>query len=129
MTLDDATRRMVAGKNFGVLATVNPDGSPQTSVLWVGLDGDTIVISALAQRRKVRNIQRDPRVSLTITDAENAYHSVEIRGTADVVDDPDRSLSFRLTHEYIGEDPPADPAGTSRVIIRVTPEKVVTFGA
>ncbi len=127
MALDDTTKQLVDGKNFGVLATVNPDGSPQTSVLWVGLDGDTVVISALANRRKVRNIQRDPRVSLTITDAANPYQSVEIRGKADVTTDPERSMSFRLSHKYAGEDPPADPPGTSRVIVRITPEKVINF--
>lgn len=128
MVLDDATKQMVDGKNFGVLATVNPDGAPQTSVLWVGLDGDTVVISAMAHRRKVRNIQRDARVSLTIIDAANPYHSVEIRGRADVTDDPERSMSFQLSHKYAREDPPADPPGASRVIVRITPEKVITFG-
>jgi PPOX class probable F420-dependent enzyme len=127
MALDDTARHLVAGKNFGVLATVNPDGSPQTSVVWVGLDDDAVVISALASRRKVRNIGRDPRVSLTITDAQNPYQSVEIRGTADVTDDPERSLSFRLSHKYVGEDPPADPPGARRVIVRITPEKVINF--
>jgi PPOX class probable F420-dependent enzyme len=125
MALDDATKQVVDGKNFGVLATVNPDGSPQTSVVWVGLDGDEVVISAMAHRRKVRNIQRDPRVSLTITDAANPYRAVEIRGDADVIDDPERSVSFRLSHKYAGEDPPADPPGTSRVIVRITPAKVI----
>jgi PPOX class probable F420-dependent enzyme len=128
MALDDAAKQMVDGKNFGVLATTNADGSPQTSVLWVGLDGDTVVISAMAHRRKVRNIKRDPRVSLTIIDAGNPYHSVEIRGKADVIDDPERSLSFRLSHKYADEDPPADPPGAQRVIIRIVPEKVITFG-
>lgn len=128
MALDDAAKQLVDGTNFGVLATVNPDGSPQTSVLWVGLDGDTVVISAMAHRKKVHNITRDPRVSLTIIDAGNPYHSLEIRGRADVTADPERSLSFRLSHKYAGEDPPADPPGKQRVIIRITPEKVITFG-
>lgn len=128
MALDDAVKQLVDGTNFGVLATVNPDGSPQTSVLWVGLDGDTVVISAMAHRRKVRNIERDPRVSLTITDAGNPYHSVEIRGRAEVIADPERSMSFQLSHKYVGEDPPADPPGKQRVIIRIVPEKTISFG-
>jgi PPOX class probable F420-dependent enzyme len=128
MTLDDTAKQLVDGRNFGVLATVNPDGSPQTSVLWVGLDGDTVVISAMAHRKKVHNIQRDPRVSLTVIDAANPYRFVEIRGRADVTDDPERSLDFQLSHKYDGEDPSADPPGKTRVIVRITPEKVITYG-
>ena len=102
---------MVDGRNFAVVATVNPDGSPQTSVVWVGLDGDAVVFSTTAARRKTRNILRDPRVSVT------------------VIDDPERTLGHRLSHKYVGEDPPPEPPSVRRVIIRVTPEKVTGFAA
>jgi PPOX class probable F420-dependent enzyme len=127
MALDDKTRQLVDGRNFGVVATLNPDGSPQTSVIWVGLDGDAVVFSARADRQKTRNLRRDPRVSVTVINAENPYQTVEIRGTAEVIDDPERSLSFRLSHKYAGEDPPPEPPEVKRVIIRITPEKVVSF--
>jgi PPOX class probable F420-dependent enzyme len=129
MTLDDNTRQLVDGKNFGVVATLNPDGSPQTSVIWVGLDGDAVVFSARADRRKTRNLLRDPRVSLTVINAANPYQTVEIRGTAEVIEDPERSLSFRLSHKYAGEDPPPEPPEVRRVIVRITADKVVSFSA
>lgn len=129
MALDDATRLLVEGRNFATLATLNPDGSPQTSVIWVGLDGDAVVFSSTTGRRKTRNIVRDPRVSLTIIDADNPYHAVEIRGRAEVIDDPERTLSQRLSHKYLGEDPPPDPPEVQRVIIRVTADKVIGFSA
>ena len=129
MALDDTTRQLVDGKNFATIATLNPDGSPQTSVIWVGLDGDAVVFSSTTSRRKTRNILRDPRVSLTILDAANPYRTVEIRGTAEVIDDPSRELGRRLSHKYVGEDPPAEPASVRRVIVRVTADKVIGFSA
>ena len=60
--LGAAVRALADGPNFAALATINSDGSPQTSVMWVGLDGDDLVFSTVAGRRKVRNMERDPRV-------------------------------------------------------------------
>lgn len=129
MTFDDTTRQLVDGTNFAVLATLNPDGSPQTSVIWIGLDGDAVVFSSRADRKKTRNVQRDPRVSLTVIDATDPYRTVEIRGKAEVFDDPERELGRRLSHKYVGEDPPAEPPEVKRVIVRVVPEKVISFSA
>ncbi|HEX6356216.1 PPOX class F420-dependent oxidoreductase [Actinophytocola sp.] len=125
MTLDDTTRQLVDGANFAVLATVNPDGSPQTSVIWVGLEGDAVVFSSTTARKKTRNIVRDPRVSVTVIDSANPYRTVEIRGKAEVIDDPTREVGRRLSHKYVGEDPPADPPGVKRVRVRVVPETVI----
>jgi PPOX class probable F420-dependent enzyme len=127
VTFDDATRQLIDGKNFATLATLNPDGSPQTSVIWIGLDGDAVVFTSTTGRKKTRNIAKDPRVSLTIFDMADPYRTVEIRGTAELIDDPDRELSHRLSHKYVGEDPPREPADVQRVIVRITPEKVIGF--
>lgn len=127
MTLNDATRQLIDGANFATLATINPDGAPQTSVIWVGLDGDAVVFSSTTGRRKIRNIVRDPRVSLTIFDVANPYQTVEIRGVVELVDDPDKELPRQLSHKYTGEDPPQEGPEVRRVIARLIPEKVVGF--
>jgi PPOX class probable F420-dependent enzyme len=127
MILDDTTRQLVDGTNFAVLGTLNADGSPQTSVIWIGLDGDAVVFSSTTARKKTRNIQRDPRVSLTVIDSADPYRTVEIRGKAEVFDDPERELGRRLSHKYVGEDPPAEPPEVKRVIVRLIPEKVISF--
>jgi PPOX class probable F420-dependent enzyme len=126
---DEATRALLDGKNFAVVATLNPDGGPQTSVVWFKRDGDTIVFSTTASRRKARNLARDPRVSVSIFDTENPYHSVEIRGVAELVEDPRRTLSEELSQKYLGENPPAEPDDVVRLIVRVMPAKVTTFAA
>jgi PPOX class probable F420-dependent enzyme len=129
VTLDDATRRLVDGKNFATLATINPDGSPQASVVWVGLDGDAVVLSSTTGRKKTRNIARDPRVSLTLFAMDDPYFSVEIRGRAELVPDPTKALPRELSEKYVGGPPPAEPDDVARVIVRVTAERVNTFGS
>jgi PPOX class probable F420-dependent enzyme len=65
IALSEETLRLVDGKNYAVLATVNPDGSPQTSVVWVGRDGGDLLFSTVEGRVKYRNMLRDPRVSVS----------------------------------------------------------------
>jgi PPOX class probable F420-dependent enzyme len=125
--LDAATRNLLDARTFATLATLGPHGEPHTSVIWVDRDGDTLVFSTLAGRQKARNLARDPRLSVTLFDLADPYHTVEIRGVADLIEDPDRALSYRVTHKYLGMDPPADPPGDRRLIVRVRPEKIITL--
>ncbi|WP_328885351.1 PPOX class F420-dependent oxidoreductase [Streptomyces sp. NBC_00316] len=124
---DPATASLLDGKNFATLATVNPDGGPQTSVVWFEREGDTVLISVTSGRKKARNIQRDPRVSLTVFDLSNPYRSAEIRGTAELLPDPDKELPKRLSQRYLGEAPLHEMTAEIRLIVRVTPERVNGF--
>ena len=69
IALSPATLRLLDGRNYAVLATVNPDGSPQTSVMWIGRDGGDLLFSTVEGRVKHRNMLRDPRVSVTVIDS------------------------------------------------------------
>lgn len=123
-TLSDTARKMFDDHNYVVLATVNPDGSPQTSVLWAKRDGDDILLSTVHGRRKALNIQRDPRVSLTIYDRENPYDYVEIRGTVSFTEEGGRELIEELSQAYRGESYPEEPEGTVRLVVRLTPHRI-----
>ncbi|MFD7982478.1 PPOX class F420-dependent oxidoreductase [Kitasatospora indigofera] len=129
VALDEATRRLLDGRNVATLATLNPDGGPQTSVVWVMRDGDTVVLSTTAGRQKARNLLKDPRVSLTLFDSANPYATVEIRGVAELREDPRRELPRVLSHKYLGVDPPAEGDEVVRLAVRVTPSRVITFSA
>ncbi|WP_246281666.1 PPOX class F420-dependent oxidoreductase [Fodinicola acaciae] len=129
MDMDALARKLLDGKNFATIATLNADGSPQTSVMWVKRDGDSVLFSTRADRQKARNLRRDPRLSLSVFDPENPYRYVEIRGRAELTDDPDKTLPRELSHKYVDADPPYEPAELLRVIVRVVPDKVITFGA
>lgn len=126
-SLDDTARRLLDGKNFATVATLLPDGSPQTSVVWVMRDGDQVLFSTVAARRKARNLERDPRVSVSIFDTANPYLSIEIRGTAELTVDEAKALPVELSHKYLGEDPPNESDDEVRLVVRITPDKVNTF--
>jgi PPOX class probable F420-dependent enzyme len=123
--LSEAARELADGANFATVATINPDGGPQTSVVWIGRDGDDLLFSSARHRRKVRNLARDPRVSITIIDGRDPYTHVEVRGRAKLTDDPSNALGNVLSHKYLGTDAPGDPEWFERVQVRVVPHKVV----
>ncbi|MCX4909588.1 PPOX class F420-dependent oxidoreductase [Streptomyces sp. NBC_00878] len=124
---DDSVRALLDGKNFASVATLGPGGAPQNSVVWFKREGDTLLFSSTDGRQKVRNLRRDPRVSLSVFDLANPYTSVEIRGTAEVLPDKDKRLPYELSHKYLGIDPPAEKDDEVRVIVRVVPERIVGF--
>ena len=66
MTLPDSARRVLLSDEVATVATINPDGRPHVTCAWVGLDGDEIVIGTLMDQRKLRNLRRDPRVTLSV---------------------------------------------------------------
>jgi len=125
--LDDSVRALLDGKNFASVATLGPDGAPQNSVVWIKREGDTVLFSSLQDRQKVRNLRHDPRVSLSVFDLANPYASAEIRGTAEILPDPDKRLPRELSHKYLGVDPPGERDDQVRVIVRVVPLKIVGF--
>lgn len=127
--LDDSVRSLLDGKNFAGVATLGPDGAPQNSVVWIKREGGTVLFSSVDTRQKVRNLRRDPRVSISVYDLANPYNSVEIRGTAEILPDEAKRLPYELSHKYLGIDPPAERDDETRVIIRVVPRKIVRFSA
>jgi len=133
VTLSDSARKILDGANAAILATVNPDGSPQTSVVWVCTDGDDVLISSDAVRRKSRNIVREPRISLCVFDRSDDDQYVEVRGDATVTEDVGRQLAVKLAERYAGEGAGQEyldlPPEDVRVVIRVTPRRVLGSAA
>jgi PPOX class probable F420-dependent enzyme len=131
--LTAAARRILDDINPAVLATVNPDGSPQTSVVWVGRDGDDLLISTADGRRKVENLRRDPRASLTVFDMSDPQQYVEVRGSATVTEDIGRALAVALAEQYegpgAGEEYLQLPPEIVRVVVRLTPERLLGTAA
>ncbi|HEY6793013.1 MAG TPA: PPOX class F420-dependent oxidoreductase [Trebonia sp.] len=106
--LPDSVRTILESPALAHLVTLNPDGSPQVSGVWVGLDGDEIVTGHLAERRKVTNVRNDGRVALSIeTGNHNARGLVEylvIYGTARISEGGAPELLQKLAHTYLGQD-------------------------
>ena len=125
----DATLRLLEGKNYAVLATVNPDGSPQTSVIWVGRDGGDVLFSTVEGRKKHRNMVRDPRVSISVIDWADPENYIELRGRVSMTPDVGRRLDTQLSWKYDGKDPGADRPGAVRVVVRLVVEKITGHAA
>lgn len=103
---DEQVRARVAAPNFWYLATVNPDGSPHLSPMWVDVEGEHIVFNTSVGRVKEQNLRNDPRVSLSSVSAENPYDRVMISGrVVEFVegDEAERHMD-RLAKKYVGTD-------------------------
>jgi PPOX class probable F420-dependent enzyme len=129
MPLSEGTLRLVDGPNYAVLATVNADGSPQTSVVWVGRDGGDLLFSTVEGRVKHRNMGRDPRVSVTVIDSSDPENYVELRGRVSMTPDVGRRVDTQLSWKYDGKDPGEDRPGAVRVVVRMAVEKVTGYAA
>ncbi|MGW2106623.1 PPOX class F420-dependent oxidoreductase [Streptomyces sp. NPDC001948] len=127
--MNPTVRSLLDSPHPAVLSTLNPDGSPQSSVVWVSRDGGELLISTEQGRRKERNILRDPRVGLTVFDLANSDLYVEIRGTATVSEDVGRAVAVRIAEEYLGPGGGKEyleaPPERIRVVVRITPTKIL----
>lgn len=124
VSLPEPARRLLGPPVFAVLCTVNADGSPQSSVVWLRTDGDDLVFSTIRGRLKTRNMERDPRVSVCAYDPEDPYHYVEVRGTVSLTEEGGDELIDEMSRAYDGK-PWQHRPGETRVVVRVTPAKVV----
>ena len=121
--LSDVAREVIDGPHVAILATSNRDGRPQSSVIFVKREGGTVVFSTIKGRLKTRNMARDPRVSLLVLDTKTGRY-VEIRGTVDITEDPEKTLLYEMYDRYTnGATPPPGPDAERR-LVRVAPEKL-----
>jgi PPOX class probable F420-dependent enzyme len=125
--LPGRAQELIDGPNFATVVTIQPDGAPQASVVWVKRDGDDVLYSTVKHRRKYLNLLADPRTSLVIYEAANPYEYLEIRGSSTISDDPEGSLIEELALKYTGEAF-QDAPGNQRVIVRVSPTHLVIGG-
>lgn len=124
--LEDADRTMLRAPNFAHLATIREDGTPQVSVVWVDTDGDHVRVNSAKGRLKDRNIERDPRVSVSIYDHSNPYATVTVDGVVEstVLGDEADAHIDALSRAYTGK-PWNDVEGQERVIYRIRPTRIV----
>ncbi|MFF7233602.1 PPOX class probable F420-dependent enzyme [Streptomyces sp. 2333.5] len=128
-TLSDDLKKLLDSPVFVTVATIQPDGSPQLSPVWVKRDGDDLLFSTTVGRRKEANIRRDPRVSVLIQPFDAPYTYAEVRGSASLTTEGGPQLIDELSQKYTGK-PYADfnPAAADdapRLVVRITPRKVV----
>lgn len=117
--------RLLDEPNFAFIATVMDDGSPQNTPVWIDRDGDTVVFNTAKGRAKHRNLQRDPRISVAVLDADQPYSYLQVRGRAEFVEEGADAHIDKMAKKYLGKDEyPFRKEGEERIIVRVAAEAV-----
>lgn len=134
VALPNTAREVLDGPHLAHVVTMNPDGSPQVSCVWVKADGDDVVFASLGPWRKLRNLERDPRIALSMeapgANAIGMREYLVLQGTASVETGGAPELLQELAHVYLGPDvrfpPMEDPPPGS--VVRIKVEKITGAG-
>ena len=123
--LPDKAKQIIDGLNFAHIATVMKDGSPQVSPVWIFRDGEDILISTGVDRLKTRNIQRDPRVAISIAPQDRPFPPLLIRGrVVEIVRGEAAADGFVEVSKKYGNANPQRPPAETRVVYRIEAERV-----
>jgi PPOX class probable F420-dependent enzyme len=124
--IPDEAKHLFENKNFAHVATINSDGTPQVSAVWIGIDGDLVTFNTAEGRVKTNNLRNNPNVAISITNQDNPYENLIVQGkvveiTQDGADDDIDALAKR----YLDADSyPFRQPGEKRVLVKIEPQKV-----
>jgi PPOX class probable F420-dependent enzyme len=126
--ITEPVAQLLKGKNFAYLSTLMKDGSPQVTPIWVDIDkdGNSFLINTAEGRIKHKNLSRAPRVAISVSDQNNLYNMVSIRGRViEQIKEGADEHTDRLAKKYLGMDKyPYRSPNEKRVILKIKPEKV-----
>jgi PPOX class probable F420-dependent enzyme len=127
--LTEKAREFLRQPYVGEVTTLRPDGSPHTTVVWVDVDTDEVIINTAVGRAKERYLRQDPRVSLIVVDPDDAYRWVSVSGTAELDTNGADEEIDKLAKKYLGADSyPWRKPQEQRINVRIHPERVETTG-
>ena len=137
--MEKGTQKPIIPENYSDLlsstalahvATIGPEGEPQNNPVWFDWDGEHVKFSQTKTRQKHRNLNRDPRIALSIVDPENPYRYLEVRGEVTLIEeDPDLDFINSMAKKYLGLDKyPYHQPGDERVVIFVKPHHTSQMG-
>jgi len=117
-------------KAFANLATLNEDGTPQVTPVWIDYDGNHVLVNSAKGRRKDKNMERNRAVALSIQDPDNPYRYLEVRGHVDEITEEGADQHIdKMAKKYLGADKyPGRQPGEARVLYKITPERVSHMG-
>jgi PPOX class probable F420-dependent enzyme len=123
-------RDLLESQALAHVATIGPNGEPESSPVWFGWDGTHVLFSLTKKRQKYRNLKRDPRIALSFVDPENPYRYLEIRGTVARIDeDPNLDFINSMAKKYLNQDKYGNHRpGDERVVIVVEPQHTTHMG-
>ncbi len=123
--MDSDLHSLATGKNFAALTTLSASGQPRTHVMWIDADDDHLLINTEVHRAKFKDIERDPRVTVTVINQDNPYQYVEARGrVVDTVRGDDAKAHIdEVSRRYTGQDYQGT-VQSERAIVKITPERL-----
>ena len=128
--LHPTTEELASGPNYGVISTVLPSGKLQNHYIWVGIDGERLVVNTEVHRQKFKNVERDPNVTLTIRDEQDPYRYAEVRGEVveTVRGQEARNHIDELSQKYHGTPYNPEDIRSERVMLRIVPSRQTVVG-
>lgn len=128
--IPDSHRDILDKKGFAHIATIGPDGEPHSSPVWYGWDGEHFLFSQTKTRQKYRNVQREPRIAVSVTDPDNPYRYLEIRGVVEAVEEDEGNAFINaMAKKYMDQNEyPWHRPGDERIVIKVRPEHTTSMG-
>ena len=125
MPIDPLLKSYATAKNFATISTLAADGSPRTHVMWIDADDEHLLVNTEVHRAKFKDLERDPRVTIAVINAENPYQFIEARGrvVGTVRGQEARDHIDALSRRYMGTDY-ANTVTSERVIVQILPEKI-----
>jgi PPOX class probable F420-dependent enzyme len=130
-TIPESHKELLTTKKaFAQLATLNADGSPQVTPVWVDFNGTHVLINTAKGRVKAKNLAREPRVAIAVSDPDNPYRYLGIQGrVVDMTETGGDAHIDKMAKKYLGKDSyPGRTPGEVRVIVKIAPEKVHANG-
>ena len=125
--LDENSKKILQGKSFAFLGTINADGTPHVTPMWIDVDGEYVLLNTAMGRVKQKNTKRDPRVAIGVIDPSNPYHYTAIRGRVVEQIEGQRAEDHidKLANKYLGKEKyPWRQATEKRVLLKIKPEHV-----
>ena len=127
--IPDGFKDILASKTLAHVATIGPNGEPQSTPVWFVWDGERVLISQTEGQQKLKNLRREPRVALSMIDPTNPNRNLEIRGHVESeVPDEDRAFVRQLSRKYLGDESFGGVEG-DHVVVRIVPEHATSFDA
>lgn len=125
MALPELAKTLLAGKNFATVATLNADGSPQATIVWIDTDGENVIFNTADGRVKPKNIRRDARVSVCVFGMENPYQQAMINGRViEMTNEGADAHINQMAKKYMGVDEyPFRQPGEVRLIVKIAVDK------
>jgi PPOX class probable F420-dependent enzyme len=124
--LTDEQRQVFLDKNCGVVATLRADGSPQVTAVWIDADDEHVLFNITETRRKLENLERDPRATIFAQAGDDPYKWVSVSGRVELDREGAAEHIHKLSRKYRGRDYDL-PAGEQRVIARLKPDRVTAY--